>query len=183
MQRISAIPLNTTDQAVRPLFDAIRQKIGGVPNLLRTMAQSPAALEAYLGFSGALANGRLSATDRELVALAAASENSCDYCASAHTALGKMAGLHQAVMQQIVAGGELDGRNGALVKLVRKIIIQQGVLSDTDLEDFLGAGFDHSQLVEVIAVTALNIFTNYFNHIAATEIDFPVVSTRAATAA
>ncbi|WP_428028012.1 carboxymuconolactone decarboxylase family protein [Altererythrobacter sp.] len=180
MQRIPALPLDTTDEAVSSLFNAIRQKMGGVPNILRTMAQSPAALEAYLGFSGAIGNGRFTAAQSELAALAAAGENSCDYCASAHSALGKMAGLDQPDMQQVIAGGNLDGGDGAIVTLTRQILNQRGVLSDADVEAFYAAGFDEGHLVELIALTALNIFTNYFNHIAATEIDFPVVSTRAA---
>lgn len=179
MQRISAIPLDTNDEAVAPLFNAIRAKMGGVPNILRTMAQSPAALEAYLGLSGALGNGRFSAGQRELIALAAAGKNSCDYCASAHTALGKMAGLDQTDMQQVIVGGELQGSNGAIVTMVRSIVSQQGVISEGEIDAFYAEGFDAGHLVELIAVTAMNIFTNYFNHIAATEIDFPVVSTKA----
>lgn len=180
MQRIQSLPLDTNDETVGGLFEAIRQKMGGVPNILRTMAQSPAALKAYLGFSDAIGKGRFTASQRELAALAAAGENSCDYCASAHSALGKMTGLDQSDMQQVIVGGDLDGSDGAIVTLTRKIVSQRGVLSDADIEAFYAAGFDQSHLVELIAVTALNIFTNYFNHIAATEIDFPVVSTRAA---
>lgn len=180
MQRIEPLPLDTADAAVGPLFAAVRQKMGGVPNIMRTMAQSPAALEAYLGFSGAIGNGRFTAAQGELVALAAAGENSCDYCASAHSALGKMAGLGQPDIAQVVAGGDLGGSEGAIVTLTRKIVSQRGVLADADIEAFYAAGFDQGHLVELIALTALNIFTNYFNHIAATEIDFPVVSTRAA---
>lgn len=180
MQRIQSLPLDTNDETVGRLFEAIRQKMGGVPNILRTMAQSPAALEAYLGFSDAIGNGRFTAAQRELAALAVAGENSCDYCASAHSAIGKMAGLDQSDMQQVIVGGDLDGSDGAVVTLTRKIVSQRGVLSDADIETFYSAGFDQSHLVELIAVTALNMFTNYFNHIAATEIDFPVVSTRAA---
>ena len=180
MQRIQSLTPDTADAAVSPLFDAIRKKMGGVPNIMRTMAQSPAALEAYLGFSSAVEGGRFTAAQRELVALAAAGENNCDYCTSAHSALGKMAGIEQSEIQQVVAGGDIDGTNGAIVTLTRKIVSQRGVLSDAEIEAFYAAGFDQGHLVELIAVTALNIFTNYFNHIAATEIDFPVVSTRAA---
>lgn len=180
MQRIPSIPLDTTDEAVAQLFSAIRAKMGGVPNIMSTMAQSPAALDAYLGLSAALGNGRFSAGQRELIALATAGENSCDYCASAHTALGKMAGLDQADMRQVVAGGELAGSNGAIVTMVRAIVSRRGVISDAEIEAFYAEGFDAGHLVELIAATTMNIFTNYFNHIAGTEIDFPVVSTKAA---
>ena len=145
-----------------------------------TMAHSPAALEAYLSFSGAIGNGRFTSAQRELAALAAATENSCDYCVSAHNVIGKSAGLDQADMHQVIAGGELDGSDGAIVDLTRRIVSQRGVLSDADIDAFYAAGFDAGHLVELIALTSLNIFTNYFNHIAATEIDFPLVSARAA---
>ncbi|WP_341711435.1 carboxymuconolactone decarboxylase family protein [Erythrobacter sp.] len=180
MQRIDALPLDTQDAAVAGLFTAIKGKMGGVPNIMRTMAQSPAALEGYLGFSGALGNGRFTDAQRELAALAAASANSCDYCASAHSALGKMAGLDAADMQTVISGGQLASADGKIVETARKIVNQRGVLSDADVADFYSAGFDAGHLVELVAVTALNIFTNYFNHIAATEIDFPVVTTKAA---
>lgn len=180
MQRIDPLNIDTSDETVAELFRAIRTKMGGVPNIMKTMARSPAALEAYLGFSGAIEAGRFSAGQRELVALATAGENSCDYCASAHSALGQMAGLEQSDMQQVIAGGDLSGQDGALVTLTRKIVSERGVLSDHDIEQFCGEGFDHGHLVELIALVALNLFTNYFNHIAATEIDFPVVPTRSA---
>ena len=180
MQRIFALPLDTSDATVAELFKAIRAKMGGVPNIMRTMAQSTAALEGYLALSAALGGGRFTDGQRELAALASAGENSCDYCASAHSALGKMAGLDQADMQQVIAGGELEGSDGQIVRTMRRIVSQRGVLSDADLEEFYSAGFDEGHLVELVGLAALNIFTNYFNHIAATEIDFPVVSTKAA---
>ncbi|QUL38983.1 carboxymuconolactone decarboxylase family protein [Erythrobacter sp. JK5] len=180
MQRIEALSLETSNDELNELFGAIRQKMGGVPNILRTMAQSPAALKAYLGFSAAIETGRFTGQQRELAALAAASENSCDYCASAHTAVGQMVGLDQADMQQVVAGGDLAGKDGAIVALTRKIVNQRGVLSDADIQAFRDAGFDDGHLVELVALSAHNIFTNYFNHIAATEIDFPVVPTKVA---
>lgn len=180
MQRITALPIDTSDDAVASLFGAIRAKMGGVPNIMRTMAQSPAALEAYLGFSGALGKGRFTDAQRELAALASAGENGCDYCASAHSTLGKMAGLDAADMRHVLDGGHLNGADGQIVATTRKIVGQRGVLSDDDVEQFYAAGFDQGHLVELVAITALNIFTNYFNHIADTEIDFPVVTTKAA---
>jgi len=180
MQRIDPLDTDTSEETVAELFRNIRKKMGGVPNILKTMARSPAAIEAYLGFSASIEAGRFNAGQRELVAIAVAGENSCDYCASAHSALGKIAGLEQSDMQLIIAGGDLPGQEGALISLTRKIVNQRGVLSDSDIEQFCSAGFDHGHLVELVALISLNLFTNYFNHIAATEIDFPVVLTRSA---
>ena len=183
MQRIEALSPDTEEQPIATLFGAVKEKMGGVPNILRTMGHSPVAVEAYLGFSGALGNGKLSAGEREIVALAVAGSNTCDYCASAHTAVGGMAGLDKADMEKALNGGELEGRNGALATISRKIVESRGNLSDADIAAFEAAGFDKGDLIEVVANVAANIFTNYFNHIAATEIDFPVVTTKAAEAA
>ena len=86
-----AIPasIDAAPAAARPLLQAVHQQIGSVPNLFRLVAQSPAALEGYLGMSGALAKGSLPAPTRERIALAAAQLNDCGYCLSAHSYMGQ----------------------------------------------------------------------------------------------
>ncbi|MBL0769236.1 carboxymuconolactone decarboxylase family protein [Sphingopyxis sp. XHP0097] len=177
MQRIPAVPLDTSNADAAALFAAIKGQLGSVPNIFRTMAQSPATLEAYLGFGAALGKGRLSAADRELVALAAAGANSCDYCASAHSALGKMAGLDESDIGEALAGTLSDGRGGALVAFTRQVVAQRGRIDAEAIADIRAAGFDDGAIVEILGSIVANIFTNYFNHIAETEIDFPVVTT------
>ena len=108
MPRIQALdPASATGRA-KELLDGVRRKLGRTPNLMRTMANSPAVLEAYLGFSGALAGGTLPVKLREQIALAVAQVNGCDYCLAAHTAIGKSAGL------RYVYAGNLPGRVGDL---------------------------------------------------------------------
>jgi AhpD family alkylhydroperoxidase len=75
------------------LLDAVNASLGMVPNLFRVMAHSPATLEGFLSFNSALGAGTLDAKLRERIALAVAEENSCGYCLSAHSLLGKGAGL------------------------------------------------------------------------------------------
>lgn len=183
MQTIPALPADTNDQPVAMLFAAIKSQMGGVPNILRTMGQSPAALEAYLGFSGALSKGQLDAADRERIALAAAGANRCDYCASAHSALGARAGLDTNEIGAALRGQAIDPRANALVQFSRKVVDTRGIVDASDLESLRVHGFDDGAIVEIVANIAANLFTNYFNHIAGTEIDFPVVRTEAAIAA
>lgn len=183
MQTIPALPADTNDQPVAALFAAIKSQMGGVPNILRTMGQSPAALEAYLGFSGALGKGTLSAADRERIALATAGANCCDYCASAHSALGARAGLEADEISEALRGQAIDPRANALVEFSRKVVDTRGLVDASDLASLKARGFDDGAIVEIIANISANIFTNYFNHIAGTEIDFPVVRTEAALAA
>ena len=167
------IPSLTDNQAAdaRPILDAVRAKLGMVPNVVRTLANSPAALRGYLSLSEALAGGSLSAAERETVALAVGQANACGYCLSAHTLMAKGAGLSA---DAILAARQ--GEGSLLAAFARKVTTTRGTLSTQEIDDVRALGLSDAQIIEVIAHVALNTLTNYVNHIAATEIDFPVVA-------
>ena len=55
------------------------------------------------------------------------------------------------------------------------MVESRGVIPDEDFNAYAGQGLTHALMVEIIANVALNLLTNYINHLADTEIDFPVV--------
>jgi uncharacterized peroxidase-related enzyme len=170
MPRIASLTDHQAADA-RPLLDAVRTKLGMVPNVVRTLANSPAALRGYLSLAEALAGGRFTAAERETVALAVGQANACGYCLSAHTLMAKGAGLSPA---EVLAARQ--GEGSPLATFARKVTTTRGMLSDQDVSDARAMGLSDAQIVEAIAHVALNTLTNYVNHIAATEIDFPVVA-------
>ena len=180
MPVITALNPQTTTGKSKTLFDAVQTKLGMVPNMMRTMGHAPAVLEGYLSFSGALAGGTLSAKLREQIALTVAGKNECDYCASAHTVLGKKAGLDEKEIPLNLDGKATDAKSQAVLDFTLKVVEKRGQVSDADVKAIKEAGFSETEVVEMVAVIALNIFTNYFNHVADTEIDFPVVKTKKA---
>jgi uncharacterized peroxidase-related enzyme len=159
----------------KELIDTIKSKMGGCPNIFRTMAHSPAALEGLLGFSQALSGTTLSAADRERIALLAAQLNNCGYCLSAHSMLGGMAGLSPEAIGAARKGDASDPKTKAILTIAAELITKRGRVPNDQLESARAAGVSDAQLVEIVAVVALNLFTNYFNHFASTEIDFPKV--------
>ena len=176
MSRLHAVDPSTATGKSKELLDAVKSKLGIVPNMTRVMAASPVVLESYLGFSGALAGGLLDAKTREQIALVTAQENHCDYCLSAHTAIGKMVGLKH---DEIVASRHGDGSNPkttAALTFARRVLDTKGQISDSDLAAVREAGLSEGEIAEVIAHVALNVFTNYFNIATAVDIDFPKVS-------
>ena len=175
MTRIQAIDYEQSTGKARELLDAVKAKLGITPNMMKTMAQSPAVLEAYLNFSGALGGGKLSARLREQIALISAEINGCGYCASAHTAIGKMVGLNEDAILAARNGNAADAKTDAALKFARAVIVNRGEVSDEDLQVVKDAGFSDGEVGEIVANVALNIFTNYFNEIAKTDIDFPKV--------
>ncbi len=142
-------------------------------NLFKGLANSPAALNAYLAFSGALANGALSAKEREVIALAVAEANNCGYCAAAHTVIGKGSGLTEAQTVEARRGTLADPKLNALLKFTLALHEKRGFIADGDFAAAKAAGYTDGQLAEAIGNYGLNIFTNYFNHANGTVIDFP----------
>jgi uncharacterized peroxidase-related enzyme len=176
MSRLQAVDPSTASGKAKDLLDAVKGKLGLVPNMTRVMANSPEVLEAYLGFSGALASGLLEPKVREQLALVTAQENHCDYCLSAHTAIGKMVGLNH---DQIIASREGQGgseKTTAALAFAKRVLETKGQISESDLTAVRAAGFSDGEIAEVIAHVALNVFTNYFNIAADVDIDFPKVS-------
>lgn len=177
MARIKAIDPSTAEGKTRKLLDGVQQQLGAVPNIFRTFAQSPAVLDFYLQQSQALAKGVLDPKLREQIAMAAAGSNSCNYCASAHTAIGKSIGVDGDELAQNLSGRSGDPKTEAALTFVRRVIDVRGQVADEDLQGIRDAGFSEAEIVEIIANVGLNLFTNYFNHIAGTEVDFPLVDT------
>ena len=173
--------LDAAPAAAQPLLRAVQQQIGSVPNLFRLVANSPAALEGYLGMSGALSKGSLPAPTRERIALAVAQINGCGYCLSAHSYLGKnLAKLSDAEITANRHGSSLDPKADAAVRFAVKVVQERGLVSDADVQAVRMAGYDDAQIVEIVQHVALNTWTNYVNSVAQTEIDFPVAQALAA---
>jgi len=175
MSRIKAInPADATGKA-KQLLHAVQSKLGLTPNLMRAMANSPALLEGYLNFSAALASGSFDAQVREKIALAVAEVNACGYCLSAHSAIGRMVGLDADAIACARRGAGADPKTEGLLKLAQSITLQRGEISDAEFGAARKAGLSEGEIAEVVGNVALNILTNYFNHVAATDIDFPEV--------
>jgi uncharacterized peroxidase-related enzyme len=182
---MSRIPTPATIDAApaasRPLLEAVKKQIGVVPNMFRLIANSPAALEGYLGLSGALNKGALPAATRERIALAVAETNGCDYCLSAHTYLAKnLAKLDDAEMTANRNGTSTDPKAAAAVRFAVKVVRERGHVSEEDLHAVRFAGYDDAQVIEIVLHVALNTWTNYINVVGKTKIDFPAVTAREA---
>jgi len=175
MNRIAQLDPASASGRTKQLLDAVQAKLGIVPNLARVLANAPAALEGYLNFSGALADGSLTAKAREQISLTVAESNLCGYCLSAHSFIGGKVGLTEKEIADARHANAATDKADAILKLARSIIVQRGEISDADLKAACASGLSDGEIVETVANVALNIFTNYLNHVAGTVIDFPEV--------
>lgn len=175
---MARLPIQNVESATgstKQIFTALQSKLGMVPNMTKVMANSPAVLQAYAQFSGALSGSTLSAQLREQIALLTAEANACTYCLSAHSALGKMVGLNQAQIEGARNRESADPRSFAALKFAQSIIDLRGGVGESDIKAVRAAGFSDAEIAEIVAAVALNIFTNFFNRAFDVDVDFPRV--------
>ena len=175
MPRIHPIDPAQADKTTAATLGTVRRKLGTLPNIFPTFAQSPAALTAYVHLGEHLAKGRLTAAQRERVALAVAQENACQYCLSAHAAIGRSVGLDTADIEHARQGVADDATDALVTQFALKLVRNRAELGDDDVEAARQAGLDDGLMVEIVAHVALNVMTNYLNKLAGTDIDFPLV--------
>ena len=175
MSRLAIPARDDVPEASKPILDAVHKQLGAVPNMFRLLAQSPGALQGFTANNGALTK-TLDVKMRERIALAVAQLNGCDYCVSAHSYLGlNLAKISPEEVALNRKGKSGDANANAALSFAAKVVRERGHISEADIKSVRDAGFSDGQIVEILAVTAENIFTNLLNVVADTDIDFPVV--------
>ena len=176
MPRLKALDPETTTGKSKDLFNAIQNKLGMVPNMMRTMGNSPAVLNGYLSFSGALGEGKLGNKLGALIAITVANANACAYCNAAHSFIGeKLAHIDLDSIADARNGVSEDPRIQAALDFSRALVEKKGLIDDADMIAVRSSGFDDAGIAEIIAHVGLNILTNYFNKASQTAVDFPEV--------
>lgn len=180
MARVNLVEATAASGEAAALLKEINQAFGVTPNMFKAVANSPAALKSMWGAFGALGQGRLGPKLGEQIAVAIADRNDCQYCLSAHTALGRKAGASAQEMAEAQAGRSADPRTAAALAFALKVVENRAKVSDVDVRALRDAGFDDDEIVEILAQVALNLFTNYVNVAFDVPLDFPAVQLRKA---
>lgn len=179
MSRLTLKPVDDAEEGSKPLLRAVHGKLGLVPNLMKMIGNSPAALEGYLALSGSLEKGRLDVKVREGIALATAEFNGCDYCLAAHTYIGRnMVKLSDGEIDMARQGISSNDKVHAALQFARRVARERGRVDAADISALRDAGFTDGEAIEIIAHVALNVLTNYVNNVAETDLDFPPAAAR-----
>jgi uncharacterized peroxidase-related enzyme len=173
MPRLNAVKPEDATGPVKEIYDDLTKKMGKVINIFQGMGNSAAALNAYLSMSGALSKGELSPQDREVVYLGVSQKNGCNYCLSAHTQLAKKAGMNEDQILNIRRFSPESSKHAALLKFVTRVMETHGFVDDADIAAVRDAGYSDGQIAESIAYIGLATYSNLFNHVYGTEVDFP----------
>jgi uncharacterized peroxidase-related enzyme len=173
MQRIEALKISNAPEASKPVMEAIKEKMGKVPNIFATLAHSPAALKSLMGIFGSLEEGKFAGKTHEALALRVGQLNGCKYCISAHTAKAKIAGATDDETIAFRKGEADDPKLQKLLDLAELINEKRGDLTDEELSAVREGGISNEEILETLAIVICNIFTNTTNALVQTEVDFP----------
>ncbi len=173
MSRINVVEKQDANPQQAELYAGITAALGMVPNFLKVLANSPVALKAFLGLHEIANAGSLDAQTRERIALTLAEQNGCQYCVSAHTAIGRKTGLDNDEMDANRAGGSQDDKAAAAVRFARALVEHKGEVTNAELEEVRNAGYSDADIVEIITHVGMNLLTNILGKASRVEIDFP----------
>lgn len=173
MQRIPIVSIGSAPEASKPVLQKIKAKFGRVPNIFASVAHSPVALNTLMGMFGALDEGALAGKAHEAIALCVGETHGCAYCTAAHTAKARMVGLTADETVALRKGESDDPKLKAILSLTTAVVEKRGQVSDSELQAARDAGLSDAEMLEALAIVALNTFTNYINALVQTKLDFP----------
>ena len=176
MSRVQIVDPRHASGPAKELLDAVQAQLGATPNFIRVLAIAPQALQGFLGLYASLGRFSIDKATQERIALAVAEANACQYCVSAHTAIGRHAGLTNAEMLLNRRGNSADAKAGATVAFARDLAQNVGDVDDEAFARTRAAGLSDAEIVEIIAIVALNVFTNLIGKATRVEIDFPEIA-------
>lgn len=164
--------IETAPEGSQPLLEKIQSAYGFVPNLMGTMAESPALLEAYMTLSRLFAGSSLNETERQIIAMSNNRLNGCVYCMGAHSVIAKKNGVPDEIIASLRTGTPLaDAKLEALRLFAIEMNESRGWPEEGAIETLIAAGYTRQTVMEVVLGTAYKVLSNYTNHIAETELD------------
>lgn len=162
----------TAPDGARDFIAGVEKKMGFVPSLYAVFAENPAVLTAYTQLADQLGKTGLSPLEQQIVTITASVENECHFCVAAHTTIAEGAGLDLSVIDAVREDRPIDDpKLEALRIFSKKMVIDRGFVSDTDVDTFLAAGYDRAAVLAVVLGVALKVISNYTNHVAETPVN------------
>ena len=160
----------TASPDAKVLLDKIQSGYGFIPNLFAYMAEAPVTVEAYLMLNELITKSSLTPAEAQTALLTVSIENNCDFCSTAHRAIGKKSGINPETVESLMNNQPIkDAKDSALVSLTRSIVRERGWLAEPQIDEFINAGFTKQQVFEVILVVTIKTLSNYSNHLTKPE--------------
>ncbi len=173
MSRITIQTVDTVHADAKERLEVAQKNNGFLPNLIGVLANAPTALETYQVVGAINARTGLSGAEREVIQITAATLNGCGFCVAGHTAIArkKLAMPEEAIQALRNTQALSDPKLNALALFTVAVMENKGEVSDTELSDFLAAGYTQANALEVVLGVSLATLCNYANNLAKTPIN------------
>ena len=163
---------NTAPRESRQTLKQAKARFGLIPNLMATMAESPALVNAYGTIMQIFEQTSFSDTEKQLVLLAVSHENTCHYCMAAHSVVAQMKNVPIAIINTLRDDRPLPDRKlEALNQFTRTVVKNRGYATEAEVTAFLDAGYTCAQIFDVLVGVGMKTLSNYTNHIADIPLD------------
>jgi uncharacterized peroxidase-related enzyme len=172
MSKFEVYTLENAPEASKPILEKLKANVGAIPNLAATMSESSTLINGFVTLRGIWQTSSFSDVEREAIATVNAVINKCDYCVAIHSTFALKVGIDPKDLQ-LIRNGKLpnEPRLKALSQFAGKMMTARGEISDSDLEEFLSAGFTTAQALEVVVGAAVSVLANFANHLTKAPLD------------
>jgi uncharacterized peroxidase-related enzyme len=160
---ISGLPLVEESEAtgeVSRIYAEVRQvmQLPVVPNILKGLAVSPAALTIYWeGFRAFLVHSTLPQALSAMLLYAIAERNHCQYCSAGHEMTCRMLGIDEETLAQLVKdlGNVSPERVREIIRFALKVNSDPQSLVAEDYDRVRAEGVTDEELAEIILMAAM----------------------------
>jgi uncharacterized peroxidase-related enzyme len=172
MTTLKVHTIASAPEASRHSLEEVQHKLGNIPNLYGTLANSPELLNGYMALNHQWERTSLSPKERELIFLSASVANQCPYCTAGYTAgLQQMHTSGDIIRQVLYNEAVQDPKINALVALVKELVNNRGFVTEAARKAFVEAGYQESVILEILIGIAMKTMANYLDHIFPIPID------------
>jgi alkylhydroperoxidase family enzyme len=155
----------TAPEGSRELLAGIRDRIGFIPNLAASIAESPTALACFAALQGHLRATAIPAREREVAGLVTSFENESRYSMAAHSTFAAGAGMAPEAVAALRTGRAIDDdRLDAVRAFAMALVRERGHVRER-------YGLTAAEQLEVVAQVAYTTFANLVANLADTRLD------------
>jgi uncharacterized peroxidase-related enzyme len=161
-QPISRYPvpdLATLPEDIRSRILKVQEKSGFVPNVFLALAHRPDEFRAFFAYHDALMDREsgLTKADREMIVVAVAGANGCQYCVVAHGAILRIYEKKPLLADQVAVNwrkAEITPRQRAMLDFAVKVAQNSATVDEADFGALREHGFDDEDIWDITAITA-----------------------------
>ena len=174
IMNLEPVNIKKADPISSQILETTQKKLGLIPNMYSGMANNTALLDGYVyAYNSFRAHSGFKPHEQEVIFLSIAFENGCEYCMAAHSFVGdNMTNVPTNITNAIRNNSEIpDKKLKALSRFSKIVTSKRGLPTETDINDFISAGYTEKHILGVIAGVGIKTMSNYYNHIFNTPID------------